>query len=110
MDGPMGSVGSSPDELYKSPNPFSAIAKGQMGQFDEESLKAMLKAATAIGVAAATGVSPSQSSESTLPQGSLELGLRMLRAAETENRGKSTDYDTNIEEELDSTANTRSTP
>ena len=106
MEAPLGSVGSSPDEIYKSSNPFSAIAKGQMGQFDEESLKAMLKAATAIGVAAATGVSPSQSSESSLPQGSLELGLRMLRAAESENRGKSGEYDTNIEEELDSTPST----
>merc|ERR1712223_1478935 len=104
MEGPIDSVGSSPDEVFKSSNPFTAIAKGQMGQFGEESLKAMLKAATAIGVAAATGVSPSQASEGSLPQGSLELGLRMLRDAE--NRGNSTDYDKNNEEELDSTATT----
>jgi hypothetical protein len=110
MEGPIGSVSSSPDELYKPPHPFSPIGKSQLGQFDEESLKAMLKAATAIGVAAATGVSPAQSSESTLPRGSLELGLRMLRAAEAETRGKSTEYDPNMEEELDSTTTPTSMP
>ena len=103
MEGQVGSISSSPDELYKPSHPFSSIGKTQMGQFDEESLKAMLKAATAIGVAAATGVSPGQSSDSTLPQGNLELGLRMLRAAEAEKRGKSSEYDQNVEEELDST-------
>lgn len=110
MEGPMGSVSSSPDELYKPQHPFSALGKSPVGQFDEESLKAMLKAATAIGVAAATGVNPVQSSDNSLPHSSLELGLRMLRAAEAESRERSTEYDSHMEEELDSTLTPTSIP
>ena len=108
MDGPLGVVESTSDDIHKPPHPFSSIIKGQMGQFDEESLKAMLKAATAIGVAAATGEAPP--SESTLPQDGLELGLKMLRAAEAKRLGKSNEYDQSAEEELDTTTSLTSLP